>query len=66
MNVKNRSHRATTPINGFKNMSYEDRLKLIIKLEKRQLRGDLIQTFKVMNGRENVDKHEFSEISNIM
>ena len=35
-------------------------------LEKRRLRGDLIETFKIITGREKVDKHEFFEISNNM
>jgi len=41
--------RATKLVSGFKNMSYEDRLQRL-KLtthEKRRLRGDLIETFKI-------------------
>ena len=58
--------RATKLINGFKNLSYENRLKRLklTTLEKRRLRGDLIETFKIITGREKVDKREFFEISN--
>jgi len=58
--------RATKLINGFKNLSYENRLRRLklATLEKRRLRGDLIETFKIITGREKVDKHEFFEISN--
>ena len=31
---------------------------------KRHLRGDLIETFKIITGGENVDKHQFFEFSN--
>ena len=58
--------RATKLINGFKNLSYENRLKRLklTTLEKRRLGWDLIETFKIITGREKVDKHEFFEISN--
>jgi len=42
--------RATKLIKGFKNLSYENRLKRLklTTLEKRRLRGDLIETFKII------------------
>jgi len=49
--------RATKLINGFKNLK---RLKLTT-LEKRRLRRDLTETFKIITGREKIDKHEFFE-----
>ena len=39
---------------GLKDLSYEERLKLF-SLEERRLRGDLIQTFKLLTGKENID-----------
>ena len=44
--------RATKLIEGYHNMSYEDRLKNtgLISLEKRRVRGDLIQVFKILKG----------------
>jgi len=60
--------RATKLITGnvFKNLSYANRLKRLklTTLEKRRLREGLIETFKIITGREKVDKHEFFEISN--
>ena len=49
--------RETKLVWGLKELSYEERLKLS-SLEERRLRGDLIQTFKLLTGKENVH-HEF-------
>jgi len=57
--------RATKLVSELKNLSYEDllrRLKLTT-LEKRRLRGDLIETFKIMTAREKIDKHEFLKVA---
>ena len=50
--------RATKLVWGLKELSYEKRLKLF-GLEERRLRGDLIQTFKLLTGKENVDHDIF-------
>jgi hypothetical protein len=44
--------RATKLVNVIKNRSYEDRLRLIglCSLERRGMRDDLLETFKILNG----------------
>jgi len=49
--------KASKLVKGFKKLSYEehlDRLNLTT-LEKRRMRGDLIETYKLLTGRENID-----------
>ena len=45
---------------GLKELSYEERLERLklFSLEERRLRGDLMQTFKLLTEKENVD-HDF-------
>ena len=52
-------------IEGYTNMSYEDRLSNtgLIKVEKRRARGDLIQVFKIIKGIDKVDCRQFFEIT---
>ena len=56
--------RATRIIPGLKGMSYVDRLKELnlFSLEQRRLRGDLIQTFKILKGIDNVDPGDFFDL----
>jgi len=48
-------------VHGLKNTAYDDRLEILglLSLEKRRLRGDLIEVFKILTDRENIDKHQF-------
>ena len=59
--------RATRLIEGYHELSYEERLEKtgLIPLEKRRVRGDLIEVFKINKGFEKVDFNRFFEISNV-
>ena len=54
--------RATKIIPELTDLSYEERLKEcgLTTLETRQLRGDQIEVFKILNGYENIDRNIFS------
>ena len=56
--------RATTMVHGLKDVSYEGRLETIglCSLQNRRLRGDLIEVFKILTGREKVDKYQSSHL----
>ena len=58
--------RATKLVKGLQNKSYEERLRLlgITSLEKRRIRGDLIQVFRIMKGFDKVDRESFFELDN--
>jgi len=57
--------RATKMVYELKDTAYHDRLKFLglLSLENRRLRGDLIEVFKILTDRENVDKNEFFTLS---
>ena len=57
--------RMTKLVPELKNLPYEDRCKQfnITSLEKRRLRGDLIEAFKIIHGHENVDRNIFFEMA---
>ena len=56
--------RATKMVKGLKGKSYEDRLRIcgLTTLHRRRIRGDLIETFKIMTGREGVKREDFFQI----
>jgi len=57
---------ATKLVSSLKKLSYETRQNKLglLTLEKRGIRGDLIETYKIINGVENVKINQFFEFSN--
>jgi len=57
---------STKLVSSLKKLSYETRLdKLgLLTIEKRRIKGDLIETYKMINGMENVKMNQFFEFSN--
>ena len=57
--------RATKLISSLKDMTYENRLKLLnlTTLETRRLRGDLIEVYKILKGFDDIDSSRFFELS---
>ena len=53
--------RATKNVRGLKYLPYEERLQQLslLKIEERARRGDLIETYKIMTGKLNVDPGQF-------
>ena len=56
--------RATKMVSGMKKLSYEQRLKRLnlTTLETRRKRGDLIETFKLLKKKENIDYEHFFQM----
>jgi len=57
--------RATKLDKGLKWKSYEERLKSLglYSLQQRRLRGDMIETFKILTGKERVDSQSFFQLA---
>ncbi len=64
-NIERVQHRATKLIGECAGLNYEDRLHRtgLITLEKRRLRGDLIQVFKLIKGFDNLDYRYFFQLA---
>src|SRR6218665_299862 len=57
--------RATKMIKGYKDLSYEERLIIcgLTTLEKRRSRGDLIEAYKIITGKETIQWERFFELA---
>src|SRR6218665_3067333 len=57
--------RATKMIQGYKDLSYEERLITcgLTTLEKRRSRGDLIEAYKIITGKESIQLERFFELA---
>ena len=65
--LENVQRRATKLVRQYKDMEYEDRLKVLElpKLEDRRIRGDMILTYRLIKGDEGVDYTKFFSLANI-
>ena len=56
---------ATQIVNGLMKMEYEERLRRLkmTMLENRRLRGDMIETWKILNGGEDIDSFQFYQMA---
>ena len=63
-NIERVQHRATKLIGECAGLNYNDRLDRtgLITLEKRRLRGDLIQVFKLIKGIDKIDYNKFFQL----
>jgi len=53
--------RATKLVHGFRKLTYEERLRRLglTTLQQRRLRGDLIETYKIVTGKERIETKNF-------
>jgi len=51
-------------VHGIENWKYDDRLKFLglTRLDKRRIRSDLVETFKILNGFHNINKGLFFDL----
>jgi len=56
--------RTTKSVHSIENWKYDDRLKILdlTGLDKRRVRSDLVETFKILNGFYNIDKGLFFDL----
>ena len=64
--LKRVQRRATKHIPALRNLTYEERLKRLdmFPLDKRRLRGDLIEVFKILNQFDKISPDKFFEMNN--
>lgn len=58
-------HRVTKMVQGLKRKPYDVRLKILgmYTLQQRRIRGDLIETYKILTGKERVDSQMFFQLA---
>ena len=61
MKLESVQRRATRMIQGFRNLDYIERLRRcgLTTLKTRRIRGDMIETYKIVTGKEGLDKDTF-------
>jgi len=54
-------------VKGLKSLPYETRLKRLglYSVERRRLRGDLIEVFKILTGKERIDPSTFFQLADV-
>ena len=62
--IEDVQRRATKLVHGIENWKYDDRLKFLglTRLDKRRIRSDLVETFKILNGYYNISKGLFFDL----
>ena len=63
--LENIQRRATKNVPELKNLPYEERLEKLklTTLEERRIRGDMIQTFKIIKGIDNIPAEKFFTVN---
>ena len=61
MQLEKVQRRATKMVTGLKKLKYEERLARLnlYTLERRRTRGDMIETFKILKGVQNINSEQF-------
>ena len=59
--------RATNMVPGLKGLKYSERLKRLnlTTLRERRIRGDMIETYKLISGKEDINPNKFFEVREI-
>ena len=62
--IEDVERRAAKLVHGIENWKYDDRLKFLslTKLDKRTLKSNLVETFKILNGFYNINRDRFFDL----